>query len=48
MKTAIHSGLGVQENHVNPRKNVTTDVTGRCTIGALIFTTKIETKAKQI
>ena len=48
MKTAIHSGLGVPENHVNARKNVTTDVTGGCTIGALIFTTKIVTKAKQI
>ena len=48
MKTAIHSGLGVPENHVNARKNVTTDVTGGGTIGALIFTTKIVTKAKQI
>ena len=48
MKTATHSGLGVPENHVNARKNVTTVVTGGCAIGALIFTTKIVTKAKQI
>ena len=47
-ETAIHSGLGVSENHVNARKNVTTNVTGGYTIGALIFTTKIVTKAKQI
>ena len=47
-KIAIHSGLGVRESHVNARKNVTTDVTGGCTIGALIFTTKIVKKAKQI
>ena len=40
-KIAIHSGLGVPDN---ARKNVITDVTGGCTIGALIFTTKIVTK----
>ena len=44
IKIAIHSGLGVPDNHVNARKNVITDVTGGCTIGALIFTTKIVTK----
>ena len=48
MKTAINYGLGNPESHANARKNVTTVVTGGCTIGALIFTTKIVTKAKQI